>query len=123
MKSLGTTQRSAAISRTTRISSRRRRFGTPGREGLNADLTPFPQEGEVLKRAQQTRQSERSRRSESRHIFRFAQLGDRIAHGQELHRHYVLVVQFHELAENVGVVNLAGAGLVAAGYVGYVDQA
>src|ERR1700733_2886697 len=54
---------------------------------------------------------------------RFPQGGDFIACGQKFHGYGVTVVQLDEFAEDVGVVDFAGAGLVAAGNVGNVDEA
>jgi hypothetical protein len=57
------------------------------------------------------------------HLFCRTECRDRIAGGVKLHGDSVLIVQFGKLAIDVGVIDFTGAGLVATGYVGDVDQA
>ena len=47
----------------------------------------------------------------------------RVADGQKLHGDHAPVVELRQLAIDVGVIDLAGAGLVAAWDVGYVNEA
>src|SRR5450432_4065967 len=57
------------------------------------------------------------------HLAGGAQGLDGIAFGNEFHRHIPIKAQLTELAENIRVVNLAGAGVVAAGHVRDVNDA
>src|SRR5450432_3346569 len=57
------------------------------------------------------------------HLAGGAQGPDGIAFRNELHSHIPIKAQLAELAENIRVVNLASAGVVAAGHVGHVDYA